>query len=101
MGIENSQVNIPPNTEETLKIGRLPLELRNPFQIEVFKLLNLNENTEIEKIIKYSKIISNLIDDHSQTNIRDLIVKKEFVEAAKSAVNLIQTEQKEETAQAA
>ena len=68
------------------------LEYRNPFQIKVFTLLikagELDENNT-DEMARYSKIISDYIDNPENTSIRRYIISKDFDKAAEIMNNEI------------
>lgn len=70
--------------EEVKREDRLPLPLRNRFQIRVFKaligegLLDQDNSDETEKV---SKLISEYIDNPKNAQERELILKERYDEA--------------------
>jgi|GEM_PF-6264652 len=68
------------------------LEYRNPFQMLIFKMLNIKDN-DFEQVMKYSKIIRSIIDDPHNTEIRKLIIQKKFEEAANIVIAEIHKEE--------
>ena len=68
------------------------LEYRNPLQILIFKMLNIKDN-DFEQVMKYSKIIRSVIDNPDNAEVRKLIIKKDFEEAAKIVVDEIRKEE--------
>jgi len=89
-------------TEESLNKNEggqedyLPLEYRNPFQIEVFKRLILIGKLTREDVLdteRFGKIISDFIDNPQNTKIRELILQRQFKEAAELMVTEIGKEE--------
>ncbi len=81
---------------------RLSLEVRNPFQIEVFNKLivdGLLDAKDPDSIRKYSKVIRNYIDNSENARVRELILNREFKEAAE--IMVIEIERDELSQQAA
>ena len=75
---------------------RLPLEVRNPFQIEVFNKLavdGLIDKKDTDTVRKYSKIIRKYIDNPENAGLRELILNKEFKEAAEIMVTEIERDE--------
>jgi hypothetical protein len=68
------------------------LEYRNPFQMLIFKMLNIKDN-DFEQVMKYSKIIRSIIDDPDHTKVRKLIIQKKFEEAANIVIAEIHKEE--------
>ena len=77
--------------------------LKIPFQEEVFKVLGMskgvdNTNEEVEKLMKYSDIIRIFIFNHKNIAIRDLIVRKEFIEASRIMIDEIHNQESQQRA---
>jgi hypothetical protein len=64
------------------------LTIRNFFQIEIFKRLNLRDNN-IEDFIKYSGIIRKYIDNPAYVDIRKQIANTKYQKAADLLMPLI------------
>lgn len=95
--IENlEEKSIENNKDEVEQTNRIPLEYRNPFQIEVFKMLIISEKLKKEDVAeteRYGKIISDFIDSPNNVAVRELILQKKFKEAAELMVIEISEEE--------
>lgn len=93
--MENSLEKLESN--ETIKPeDHLPLSLRNPFQITVFKMLiseKMLDETDMVGMEKYGKMISDYIDNPANIEERELIIDKKFVEAAGILMDQIKKEE--------
>lgn len=71
--------------EEVKQVDRLPLKCRNLFQVEVFKILIVEKKLDknnMDEMRKYGKDISDFIDNPDNIQVRGLILKNKFEEAA-------------------
>ena len=66
------------------------LEYRNPFEVLVFEILDIED--DVEQVAKYGKLIRDFIDNPENTEVRSLIVQKKFKEAAELTVSEIRQE---------
>jgi len=73
---------------------RVRLEIRNPLQIEVFKLLDIAHDPDA--VIKYSPIIHDIIDNPEHVEIRKIIMNKDIDLAAKMIADQVRAQEKGE-----
>jgi hypothetical protein len=82
--IENVNIN-------NIKIDRLPMNLRMPFQIMVFEMMGIQDDTD--RVLADGKIISDYIDNEENVEVRELIKARKFEEAAVIVINEIKNEE--------
>ena len=73
------------------KIDRLPMNLRMPFQIMVFEMMGIQDDTD--RVLADGKIISDYIDNTENVEVRELIKARKFEEAAVIVISEIKNEE--------
>ena len=93
---EDKEVETQTPSEEEISQMVGSVEYKNPFEEIVFQDLGIGD--DVEQVLEYSKLIREFIGNPENSEIRDLIVRKEFKKASEIMVEEIRKEKAREMA---